>query len=56
MKKSRCRSPKAVLRLPDLEHAKSGVLNSLASRESRRSYEFAIQNFVYWYCRNRGSP
>jgi hypothetical protein len=42
MKKSRRRSPKAVLRLPDLEHAKSAVLNSLASPESRRSYEFAI--------------
>src|ERR1700722_1947390 len=50
MKKSRRRSPKAVLRLPDLEHAKSAVLNSLASPESRHSYEFAIQNFVYWYC------
>jgi site-specific recombinase XerD len=50
MKRSRRRSPKAVLRLPDLEHAKSAVLNSLASPESRRSYEFAIQNFVHWYC------
>jgi hypothetical protein len=49
-KKSRRRSPKAILRLPDLEHAKSAVLNSLASPESRRSYEFAIQNFVQWYC------
>jgi hypothetical protein len=50
MKKSRHRSLKAVLRLPDLEHAKSAVLNSLASLESRRSYEFAIKNFVHWYC------
>jgi len=50
MKKSRRRTPKAVLRLPDLEHAKSAVLNSLASPESRRSYEFGIQNFVHWYC------
>jgi site-specific recombinase XerD len=41
---------KTVLRLPDLEHAKSSVLNSLASPESRRSYEFAIRNFVLWYC------
>jgi hypothetical protein len=41
---------KTVLRLPDLEHAKSSVLNSLASPESRRSYEFAIRNFVQWYC------
>ena len=41
---------KSVLRLPDLEHAKSAVLNSLGSPESRRSYEFAIRNFVHWYC------
>jgi hypothetical protein len=50
MKKSRRHSPKVVLHLPDLEHAKSAVLNSLASLESRRSYDFAIQNFVHWYC------
>jgi site-specific recombinase XerD len=51
MKNSRHRRhAKTVLRLPDLEHAKSAVLNSLASPESRRSYEFAIQNFVHWYC------
>jgi hypothetical protein len=50
MKKSRRRSPKAALRLPDLEHAKAAVLNILASPESRRSYEFAIQNFVHSYC------
>jgi site-specific recombinase XerD len=50
MKKSSSRTPKAVLRLQDLEHAKSAVLNSLASPESRRSYEFAIQNFIHWYC------
>ena len=54
MKISRRRGPrrggKTVLRLPDLEHAKSAVLNSLGSPESRRSYEFAIRNFVHWYC------
>ena len=51
MKKTRHRKrTKTVLRLADLEHAKSAVLNSLASPESRRSYEFAIQNFVEWYC------
>jgi len=44
------RFPRAVLRLPDLEHAKSAVLNSPASPESRRSYEFVIQNFLHWYC------
>jgi hypothetical protein len=41
---------RAVLRLADLEHAKSAVLNSQASPESGRSYEFGIQNFVEWYC------
>jgi len=54
MKISRRRGPrqggKTVLRLPDLEHAKAAVLNSLGSPESRRSYEFAIRNFVHWYC------
>ena len=44
------RGGKTVLRLPDLEHAQSAVLNSLGSPESRRSYEFAIRNFVHWYC------
>jgi|SRR5579862_2797004 len=51
MKKTQHRKhAKTVLRLADLEHAKSAVLNSLASPESRRSYEFAIRNFVEWYC------
>src|SRR5690349_20398827 len=44
---------RAVLRLADLEHAKSAVLNSPASTESRRSYEFAIQNFVEWWSEPR---
>jgi hypothetical protein len=39
-----------VLRLPDLEHAKSAVLNSLTSNEGRRSYCHAIDEFVDWYC------
>jgi site-specific recombinase XerD len=51
MKNSRRRKiPKTVLKLADLEQAKSAVLNSLPSPESRRSYEFAIRNFVDWYC------
>jgi len=51
IKKTRHRKhTKTVLRLADLEHAKSAVLNSLPSPESRRSYEFAIRNFVDWYC------
>src|SRR5260370_1612542 len=50
LRRGRRYAAKTVLRLPDLEHAKSAVLNSLGSPESRRSYEFAIQNFVHWYC------
>src|SRR5688572_3473860 len=43
-------SPKRVLRLPDLDFAKSAVLNTLRSSESKRSYRFAIDDFVAWYC------
>jgi hypothetical protein len=32
-----------VLRLPDLDHCKSAVLNNLGSPASRRVYEYAIQ-------------
>jgi len=42
--------PKRVLRLPDLDHAKTAVLNSLGSPESERSYRFAIDDFIAWYC------
>ena len=44
------RTPKRVLRLPDLDFAKSAVLNTLRSPESKRSYRFAIDDFVAWYC------
>src|SRR6202521_4510321 len=51
MKKKLCsRKPKRVLRLPDLDHSKTAVLNSLGSQESQRSYRFAIEDFVGWYC------
>src|SRR5215475_2004895 len=39
-----------VLRLPDLDHCKSAVLNSLGSPASRHVYEFAINQFIAWYC------
>jgi Phage integrase SAM-like domain len=39
-----------VLRLPDLDHCKTTVLNSLGSPASRRVYEYAINQFVAWYC------
>jgi len=39
-----------LLRLPDLDHCKRAVLNSLGSPASRRVYEFAINQFIAWYC------
>ena len=41
---------KSVLRLPDLEHAKTAVLNSLTSPDAQRGYRHAIDEFVGWYC------
>jgi len=42
--------PKTVLRLPDLDQAKSAVLNSLSSVDAQRGYRHAIDEFVDWYC------
>jgi hypothetical protein len=39
-----------VLRLPDLDHSKTAVLNSLTSHSSRRVYQYAIDQFIAWYC------
>ena len=39
-----------VLRLPDLDHCKMPVLNSLGSPASRRVYEYAIDQFIARYC------
>jgi hypothetical protein len=41
---------KIVLRLPDLDHAKNSVLNSLSSPNSRRNYRFGMEQFITWYC------
>jgi site-specific recombinase XerD len=41
---------KSVLRLPDLEHARAAVLNSLTSPDAQRGYRHAINEFVDWYC------
>ena len=49
-KKIKSNYRKTVLRLPDLDHAKSTVLNSLSSTGSRRAYGFAIDQFIGWYC------
>ena len=42
--------PKAVLRLPDLDQAKSTFSTSLTSADAQRSYRHAIEEFVEWYC------
>ncbi|HKD83385.1 MAG TPA: tyrosine-type recombinase/integrase [Terriglobales bacterium] len=36
--------------MPDLDHSKLAVLNSLTSPASRRVYEYAIDQFIAWYC------
>ena len=46
----RKKSPKRILVLPDLEQAKTAVLNSLSSASGQRTYEHAIREFVGWYC------
>ena len=48
--KGKQRVPKTVLRLPDLDQAKSAVLNSLSSIDAQRGYRHAIEEFVAWYC------
>ncbi len=48
--RSRKSSAKLSLNLPDLDQAKSAVLNSLPSKESQRGYRHAIDEFIAWYC------
>ena len=36
--------------IPELQQSKTAVLNTLASQHSRRSYEYAIDRFIAWYC------
>lgn len=43
-------TPKAVIRLPDPDHAKSAVLNSLSSPDAQRGYRSAMDEFIEWYC------
>ena len=40
--------PKIALRLPDLEHSKTAVLNSLPAVSSQESYGHAIDEFIGW--------
>jgi hypothetical protein len=48
--KGKRKPPKSVLRLPDLEHPMSAVVNSLSSPDAQRGYRHAIDEFVDWYC------
>jgi site-specific recombinase XerD len=53
MKLRTCRRPKrrsSSLSLPELEHSKTAVLNSLTSAQSRKTYGHAIEEFIAWYC------
>jgi site-specific recombinase XerD len=47
---AKTRRPKTKLGLPDLDHSKSAVLDSLRSSESKRGYRHAINEFIQWYC------
>ncbi len=53
-KKTPCKrkssNAKSNLRLPDLEVAKTAVINSLSCPDARRGYRHAIDEFVEWYC------
>ena len=50
MGRKRAKKRRIVLRLRDLDHSKSAILNSLGSEGSRRAYEFALDEFIAWYC------
>lgn len=49
-KKSESCARCATLTIPELEQSKAAVLNTLASVHSRRSYTYAIDRFIAWYC------
>ena len=36
--------------IPELQQSKIAALNTLASRHSWRSYQYAIERFIVWYC------
>jgi len=49
-RKAKRRSTRTTLRLPDLDHSKNSVLQSLGSAASKRTYGAAIEDFITWYC------
>ena len=54
-KRSKKRGPKAILRLLDLEHSKTAILNSLPSLSSRRSYDHAFETSLTGTALSRAS-
>jgi hypothetical protein len=48
--KRKLKRPKTILRFLDLEHSKSGVIDSLGAISSQDSYGHAIDEFITWYC------
>src|SRR3954463_1135549 len=42
--------PKTKLGLPDLDHSRSAVPESLRSPESKRGYRHALDEVIEWYC------
>ena len=40
--------------LPDLEHARTAVLNSSSNADAQQRYRPAIDEFVDWYCSEAG--
>jgi hypothetical protein len=49
-KSPKAKRPKTKLGLPDLDHSRSAVMDSLCSPESKRGYRHAIDEFIQWYC------
>jgi len=39
----------ANLTIPELEQSRTAVLNTLASAQSRRSHQYAIERFTEWH-------
>ena len=49
-KQTTIRRPKSKLRLSELDHSKTAVLDSLRSSESKRGYRHTIDEFIESYC------
>jgi hypothetical protein len=55
-KSGNLKRPKTKLGLPDLDHSKSAVLNSLRSPESKRGYRHAIDESFSGTAPSRACP